>query len=284
VGMSISYLWYLSKKGLLKPNSRILDIGTSYLHNLTPDDASAFARLYGGAEISAEVAEDLARRSRPMVGKQMLYVSELLEHTSIQYVSYDVCPGHKTQLFDLNRENLADEVKGSFDLVLNFGTSEHVINQLNVFKIIHEALKVDGIAFHQSPSIGWVNHGYFCYHPRFYDDLQIANGYEKLDQFYAQTTHCSPPDIDFRDEERPLEPGSGSGAPVSLPCCNLNAVYRKLEDTPFRISLELSTSHTRLPQEVSALHMLDPIVHEASSAELLSTLFKRAATKFGIRV
>jgi len=285
MGMSLSYLWYLSEKGHLPPKARLLDIGASYLYNVTPADVVRFAQKHGSRSVPQSTAEDIAERSNLIPGRQMLFLSELLDHTDIDYVSYDVCPGVKTTVFDLNRQNLPDAVKGTFDVVLNFGTTEHVINQLNTFKIIHEALKVNGVAFHQSPSIGYVNHGYFCYHQRFYDDLQIANSYEELDKWYTKATLCGPPELDFRDAEKPLQVGSGakSEIPVDIPCCNLNVLHRKTSGGAFRVSLELSTSHSGLAQEVSAIHLEDPVVHQTRAVDLLASLLKRGAARLGLR-
>ena len=286
MGISINYLWYLSDNRLLRPKTRLLDIGSSYLYNVRPNDVLKFAACHGGRPVSDAVANDIANRSAPKAGRQMLFLSELLDHTDIDYVSYDVCPGAKTELFDLNRQELAPAARGSFDVVLNFGTSEHVINQVNTFKTIHEALKPGGIAFHQSPSIGWVDHGYFCYHPRFYDDLRIANAYEEIDKWYARTSQCTPPNIDFRDEERPQDRGSGSAGdmPHVLPCCNLNVLHRKLNDAPFQISLELSTAHSGLASEISALHLEDPIVHQARASDMIRSLARRGAARIGLRL
>jgi len=285
MGMSLSYLWYLSEKGLLPPKARLLDIGASYLYNVTAADVARFAAKHGGRAVEQSFADDIAERSILKPGRQMLFLSELLDHTDIDYVSYDVCPGAKTIVFDLNRQNLPAEVKGTFDVVLNFGTTEHIINQLNTFKIIHEAMKVGAVAFHQSPSIGYVDHGYFCYHHRFYEDLRIANAYDELDAWYIKSTQCGPPELDFRDPDRPMERGSGKSAiPQDIPCCNLNVLHRKVTDGPFRVSLELSTSHSGLAQEVSAIHLEDPVVHQTRAVDLLASLAKRALARIGIRI
>jgi len=282
MGISTAYLWYLHKRGILKPGHRLLDIGSSFLHDLTVDQALDLVIAFGGGDLPQHVAEDLAERSHLKPGRDMLYLSELLDHTSVQYLSYDVCPGHKTQVFDLNREDVADDEMGTFDVVLNFGTSEHIINQVNVFKVMHDALKVGGVVVNQSPSIGSVNHGYFCYHPRFYDDLQLANGYEKVDQFYVRTSQCMPADIEFRIENRPLEKSSANDLGTVIPCFNLNAAYRKVRQAPFRISLELSTAHSGLAAEIRAVHVEDPVVHQTRAVDLLASLIKRGAARLGI--
>jgi len=43
------------------------------------------------------------------------------------------------------------EFKNKFDIVTNFGTTEHVIRQQQVFKNIHKMLKVGGIVIHIVP-------------------------------------------------------------------------------------------------------------------------------------
>jgi len=282
MGISISHIWYLVEKGLIERNSRVLDIGASYLHNLKKTDVFRFVEKFGVVEISERAAADLCARSVQQAGKQMLFLSELLALTSIDYVSYDVCPGAKTKLFDLNRFDVLDEDRNAFDIVLNFGTSEHIVNQINTFKVMHDALKVGGVLFHQSPSIGWVDHGYFAYHPRFYRDLQIANNYQEIDLWMARTSQCEAPSIDFRDEEQPLEARSGGGMPDLLPCCNLTVLHRKTEEAPFRVSLELSTAHSGLPREIRALHVEDPVVHQTRAVDLVASLVKRGAARLGL--
>jgi len=108
-----------------------LDIGTSYLHNVVADDVIRFAAKHGGHTVWPSVASGIAERSKKNPGTRILFVSELLDLVDIDYVSFDVCSGLKTELFDLNRESIYDKAKGAFDVVLNFGTSEHIINQLN---------------------------------------------------------------------------------------------------------------------------------------------------------
>jgi hypothetical protein len=138
-------------------------------------------------------------------------------------------------------------------VVLNFGTTEHVINQLNSFKIIHEALKPGGVAFHNLPSIGYVDHGYYAYHDVFFKDLILANDYEVLDQWYTLIRHSELENAEFRDPYTPARPGSGqdAGKKVVIPCYNLSFVVRKRDAAPFSVGLELATSHSGLSSQVA---------------------------------
>lgn len=66
---------------------------------------------------------------------------------------------------------------GQFDIVTNFGTSEHVFNQAAVFESIHNACRVGGYMVHAVPcAMRW--HGLFGYTDKFFTELARANGYE----------------------------------------------------------------------------------------------------------
>ena len=69
---------------------------------------------------------------------------------------------------------------GEFDIVANFGTSEHVANQFNVFKVAHDALKVGGVMLNNVPFYGMVDHGLFNYHLKFFCSLIANNRYEPI--------------------------------------------------------------------------------------------------------
>jgi hypothetical protein len=55
-----------------------------------------------------------------------------------EYASIDIDGSPDSLPLDLNYDNVPVSARGKFDLVTNFGTTEHVTNQLNAFKIIHD--------------------------------------------------------------------------------------------------------------------------------------------------
>ena len=67
---------------------------------------------------------------------------------------------------------------GRYDLVTNFGTTEHVANQLNAMKIIHDLTAVGGVMIHNVPLQGFMNHGLVNYNMKFFWMLARSNGYE----------------------------------------------------------------------------------------------------------
>jgi len=74
----------------------------------------------------------------------------------------------------------------SFDLVLNFGTAEHIFNVAQLFQTIHIYTKPDGHMIHGVPFSGWVDHGFFNFQPTFFWDLAAANNYYVELVIYAE--------------------------------------------------------------------------------------------------
>lgn len=94
--------------------------------------------------------------------------------------------GMKYNCIDLNGENAAlklDLEKSikhdyQYDLVTNFGTSEHIKNQHAVFGTIHKLTKVGGMIICENPKTGnWPQHGLNYYTQEFYQNLCKALNY-----------------------------------------------------------------------------------------------------------
>lgn len=95
------------------------------------------------------------------------------QRLGIRHVSVDL-NGHDGALkLDLRQPlNL-----GTFDVVTNFGTSEHVSDQAAVWRNMVEAVRLDGILVSHTPHSGWTNHGIFYPTVSFYVDLAMLNGF-----------------------------------------------------------------------------------------------------------
>lgn len=101
------------------------------------------------------------------------------------YACIDADGHNGAHVFDLNLDLLgAYGFDKTFDLVTNHGTSEHVFNQYQCFKNVHDLLRVGGLALHVLPFEGYLNHGYFNYQPSMFVDMAIANRYELIGMWY----------------------------------------------------------------------------------------------------
>jgi hypothetical protein len=57
---------------------------------------------------------------------------------------------------------------GAYDGVLDFGTSEHILNQQNVLAAIHATTKMGHTIMHCVPSADFAYNENFCYISRFF--------------------------------------------------------------------------------------------------------------------
>jgi len=88
--------------------------------------------------------------------------------------------------FDLNNDSVPAGLRDHFDFVTNVGTTEHIFNQANCFKVIHDLAKVGGIMAHALPFAGFENHGFFSYTMKFFTQIAKENGYECLDAWVSK--------------------------------------------------------------------------------------------------
>jgi len=90
---------------------------------------------------------------------------------------------HKSLKFNLNLDIQKQyNFTKTFDVVTNFSTTEHVFNQHEVFRNIHNLCKKDGIIVHSLPLQGAWEHGLYNYHPNFFFALADKNNY-KIEYF-----------------------------------------------------------------------------------------------------
>lgn len=259
MGFGIAYLGYLSNKGYLnKPETRVLDIGSQCLLSAKPEDIREFLAKHGRKMDSALLSKEIERLSYfsyPRPGERTTYLSELFDLTEFEYTSYDVCPALKTEIFDLNRESVPHKYSEYYDIVLNFGTTEHVLNQFNSFRVMHDALAIGGIAIHQLPSTGFIDHGYFNYHITLFHDLIKTNDYEILEYWYtpAGSSNLTSENLDIRDAESPEVPRNANHSDQSIPNFLINVVLRKHSSHIFRLPLELATAHSSLSETIQEL-------------------------------
>lgn len=72
--------------------------------------------------------------------------------------------------------------RGQFDVVTNYGTSEHVNDQYHAFKNAHDMCRVGGLMIHVVPREGnWPGHCRYYYAPAFFQGLAAACGYATVD-------------------------------------------------------------------------------------------------------
>ena len=119
--------------------------------------------------------ELLASTNASQVPARVLY-----EALGIRYQCVDVNGRLGTLVLDLNFDEVPPEHASRYGLVTNHGTSEHLINQYNVFKVMHHFARPGGIMVHAVPFTVHLDHGFFNYQPNFFECLARYNSYETL--------------------------------------------------------------------------------------------------------
>jgi SAM-dependent methyltransferase len=249
---------FLQRRGLLSSSrNRILDIGPQTIYHVREHQIREFVTNQGASAELAGLQQEIERLvyfSTPRPRERTTMFSEITDLTDIEYMSIDVCPGLKnTKILDLNHERLPRRLTGSFDVVFNFGTTEHIFNQWNCFEVMHDALKVDGVIYHQLPASGYLDHGYFCYTPLFFRELAQANSYEMMT---LAVTHAGESRIDalgltsMSGETLLTPPAPSHDADNRIPAFNIHVILRKTTDAAFRAPLEIATAHAPLSERI----------------------------------
>ena len=94
------------------------------------------------------------------------------------YKAIDLNNLNNSLKLDLNKKISNPKLKNNFQLVTNFGTSEHLINQENFFFNAHYLCKKGGLMIGIVPYRRSKRHGFFKYDSLFFLSLAKANGYD----------------------------------------------------------------------------------------------------------
>lgn len=84
---------------------------------------------------------------------------------------------------DFNFE-IPQEFQNRFDVVIDFGTCEHIFNLAQALINVHKMLRLGGRVYHCGP-LCWPNHGFYGYNPTLFADFYEDNGCEIEDMILS---------------------------------------------------------------------------------------------------
>lgn len=223
--IEFSFLLEAARLGLLPQEGSLLEFGEA---EAVIDAAQAIPLVLAKGQrrdaLLAETAPD---------GMFKLYAdAKRIYRAFFDFRSYNAIdllpPNHYRLQQDLN---VPFDLGTRFDVCINNGTTEHVFNQANCYKAIHDHTAPGGVMIHWTPCLGWIDHGLYNVQPGFFHDLAAANGYEVLLALLASSTMMVPMiPCQVTSEIVAANPGIRD----SLAC----AVLRKTTDEPFRFPLQ----------------------------------------------
>jgi hypothetical protein len=229
---TLDRLKHLTSIGALPPGSSICDIGATQLFGDHDQQAiNAFLNFYAGKF-------NLAKRPNVVPPEQLKaianngFLGDLLMLAGFQYTALDIFHATNTILFDLNIHAPGPDLIEKFDLVMNFGTTEHVFNQLRAFQTIHTLTRVNGICYHDLPMSGYLNHALYRYDPLFFSTVLPANKYKKL---FEEVTMGAKTSVPYEMKKLGYSDPTYTNVGIEI-------VYRRTSPDPFRIPMETATA------------------------------------------
>lgn len=171
------------KSGIISSNGLIVEIGAQeFLHNFDKLQVRDVFSKYRSKNITLEEIDEICLDT---------YTSNLYEALGFSYQSFDIFLGRSTRKLDLNFDSAPLDFAGKADVVTNFGTTEHILNQLNCFKVIHDLTRVGGLMWHDLPASDYIGHGFFKYDPGFFLKLASINQYRILRWDFTESMSAS---------------------------------------------------------------------------------------------
>jgi hypothetical protein len=253
---ALEILIRLKEEGCLPDRASVIEIGGQQLANTfleARDRISHVGSLFG------------AVRPCPLPGARPTHIVHgELEHLSenaplardfwtwlgFDYAAIDIDDSPGSIALDLNYDSAPDHTRGKYQLVTNFGTTEHVANQLNAFKVIHDLTAAGGIMIHHLPMQGMLNHGLVNYNPKFFWMLARSNGYKFLDiDIFGSTSYYELPQ-NIVEAISPFRPDiGGRSSAYRAADTMLLIVMQKVFDTPYVAPIDVNTG-TRTDNKV----------------------------------
>ena len=246
---TILNLTNLRRAGRLPDGARVVEIGAQQLSNSFLRATAELAELYGlfgrepvdlGALQETVTVDGLERQAESAPASQLFWESLGFSYEAVEY------GGHRgVTSLDLNRDSVPPSLHASFDLVVNAGTTEHVVNQDNAFRVIHDLVKVGGMMLHEVPGGGMLTHGVVSYNPQFFWLLCRHNNYEVFDLSISQAGYAPISNDVLQSNGQFAKARNAVRDPVAIPIFLVTAILQKKTSDDFVTPLDVPAEAVR---------------------------------------
>lgn len=167
--------------GILKPGGSLLEFGQSNWYGDVPleqltKDIDLFAAPEKRHALRTRLDRLLAEKPHEMLFDIAgVFYEGFLDPS--RYAAVDYGGTAIAQKLDLNVP-LPDI--GRFDIVIDFGTGEHIFDIKTFFQNVHDVTAPGGVIIHGLPWQGFVDHGFYNFQPTLFFDMAAANDYRVL--------------------------------------------------------------------------------------------------------
>jgi len=244
---TLPLLMALKRRGYIPNGSAVIEIGAQQLDESfvgATEDIAATGRSFGVTSPPPSLAWSGPRSATNVLAGAPM-AREFWTWLGLSYASIDIDGSPGSIPLDLNHDEVPAELVGRHDVVTNFGTTEHVANQLQAFKIIHDLAAAGAIMLHVLPAGGTPNHGLVSYNPKFFWMLGRSNGYKIAFMTMGQSDRDSGLPDDLVEFLALYEPQAKSEfAAYTMPVTSVVVALQKVFDTPFVAPLDVPTGTT----------------------------------------
>jgi len=230
--------------GVMAGMSRVVEIGAQQLSNQLLRSDKALTDLFD--LFGVEMPYLGAVKDAGFAGGQELQAQDappsqpFWEALGFEYATVDFDGHRHSRALDLNKDGVPPEWRGQFDLAINAGTTEHVANHDNAFRVIHDLVRPGGIMIHEVPAAGMLTHGMVNYTMKFFWHLCRENNYQVLSMEMAPGgTAPLPNDIVATNRRFGRNRSSAALEKEQIRDWYIFASLRKTADTAFVTPLDL---------------------------------------------
>jgi hypothetical protein len=246
---TILHVINLRRAGRLPDRARVVEIGAQQLSNSFLRAKGELAELYGlfdrapvelGPLQETAIVDGIERQAESAPTSQMFWESLGFAYDAVEY------GGHRgVTSLDLNRDSVPAALRGAFDLIVNAGTTEHVINQDNAFRVIHDLARVGGVMLHELPGGGMLTHGIVSYNPQFFWLLCRDNNYDVFDLTVSHAVDAPISNDVVQSNAQFAKSRNPIRSQLSVPILLLTAILQKTSEQAFVTPLDVPAEALR---------------------------------------
>ena len=122
--------------------------------------------------LEASAINNISKQPRDMRARYLF--AEIFQAADFKILDISAEEG-ADYIADLNHAITQDELKKAFQIVLDFGTQEHIFNEMIFLENVFDILSSDGTYIFDLPANNCCEHGFRQYSPTFFYDLCASN-------------------------------------------------------------------------------------------------------------
>ncbi len=246
----------LKEDGYLPEHSSVMEIGAQQLANtflsskVEIEKMGRLCNISSTAPLPPPLPSKIVQGALEHQEAATPPARDFWEWLGFTYASIDIDGSPGSIPLDLNYDEAPEQEWKKYQLVTNFGTTEHIANQLNAFKVIHDLTAVGGIMMHNLPAQGMFNHGLVNYNLKFFWMLSRSNGYKWLHADYSSVMDYYELPQNIVEHVALFNPHISSRAKeFKATDCSIHVVMQKTFDTPYVPPLDVGTG-TKTDSEI----------------------------------